>query len=152
MQQVINRTVRWRELRLLAVAAVLFGATEAALLPGIWPLMPFPAIAPVEVVALLGLLFGFVLRRGWALALPLVTLVAINPPESGFAGSLIALLILWPFAAAGAFVGMSAGRWLRRRVLRHALRRAGRPAKLHPPEAAPRPAMQATRAKQPQAG
>jgi hypothetical protein len=152
MQQVINRTVSWRELRLAAIAAVAFGAAEAALLPGIWPLMPFPETAPVEVVALIGLLFGFVLRRTWVLALPFVTLIAIQPPETGFSGSLIALLILSPFAAAGAFVGMSMGRWLRRRILRRTLRRAARPAKLHPPEAAPRPAIQATRTKQAQAG
>jgi hypothetical protein len=148
MQQVIDRTFRWRELRLVAVAAVALGAAEAALLPGIWPLMPFPAPAPAEVVTLLGLLFGFLLRRTWVLALPLVTLVAINPPESGFSGSLIALLILWPFAAAGAVVGVSAGRWLRRRILRRTLRRARRPARLHPPEAAPQPTMQATHAQQ----
>jgi hypothetical protein len=152
MQQVINRTVRWRELRLVVVAAVAFGAAEATLLPGIWPLSPFPDPAPVEVVALLGLLFGFALRRSWVPALPLVTLMAIGPPESGFSGSIIALLVLWPFAATGAFVGISAGRWLRRRILRRTLKAARRPAKLHPPEAGPRPALRATRTKQAQAG
>jgi hypothetical protein len=144
MEQVVNRIVRWRELRLAVVAAVAFGAAEAALLPGIWPLMPFPETAPVEVVILVGLLFGFLLRRTWVLALPLVTLVAIQPPEAGFSGSLIALLVLSPFAAAGAFVGMSFGRWLRRRILRRSLKGARRPAKLHPPDAA-QPAIHATR-------
>jgi len=139
-------------MRLAVAAAVAFGAAEAALLPGIWPLMPFPETAPVEVVTLLGLLFGFVLRRTWVLALPLVTLIAIQPPETAFAGSLIALLVLFPFAAAGAFVGMSIGRRLRRRILRRTLRAARRPAKLHPPEAAPRPAVQAAPAKQAHAG
>jgi hypothetical protein len=152
MERVINTRVRWRELRLAAIAAVAFGAAEAVLLPGIWPLMPFPATAPVEVATLLGLLFGFVLGRAWVLALPLVTLVAIQPPESGFSGSIIALLILWPFAAAGGFVGVSMSRWLRRRILRRSLRAARPPAKLHPPEAAPRPAIQASRTKQAQAG
>jgi hypothetical protein len=152
MEQVVNTRVRWRELRLAAIAAVAFGAAEAVLLPGIWPLMPFPATAPVEVVALLGLLFGFVLRRGWVLALPLVTLVAIQPPEAGFSGSMIALVILFPFAATGAFVGMSMGRWLRRRILRRTLKAARRPPKLHPSEASPRPALQTARTKQPQPG
>jgi hypothetical protein len=135
MEQVIRTVVRWRELRLAAFAAVAFGALEAALLPGLWPLMPFPQTAPVEIVVLIGLLFGFVLRRTWVLALPLVTLVAINPPGAGFAGSLIALMILSPFAAGGAFLGISAGRWLRRRTLRRTLRKARVPARVQPVEA-----------------
>lgn len=146
MLEAINTRLRWRELRLAAIAAVAFGAAEAALLPGIWPLMPFPATAPVEVVTLLGLLFGFLLRRPWVLALPLVTLVAIQPPEAGFSGSVIALLVLSPFASAGAFVGMSLGRWLRRMILRRTLRAARPPAKLHPPEV--QSAIHATRTEQ----
>ena len=44
-----------------------------------------------EIAALLGLLFGFLVRRWWVLALPLTTLIALDPPHTGFAGSLIAL-------------------------------------------------------------
>jgi hypothetical protein len=144
MERAMPITIRWRELRLAAVAAVAFGAAEAALLPGIWPLMPFPETAPVEVVVLIGFLFGFVLRRTWALALPLVTLLAIHPPQAGFSGSLIALVILSPFAASGAFLGMRFGRWLRRRMLRRTLKAARRPARLRPPETA-QPALHAER-------
>jgi hypothetical protein len=118
--------IRWRELRLAAVCAVVFGAGVALLLPGVWPLMPFPAIAPVEVTALLGFLFGFVVRRGWVLALPLTSLVALDPPQSGRAGAFIALLILWPFAAAGGALGIGTGKVLQRRMLRSTLKAARR--------------------------
>lgn len=119
--------IRWRELRLVAVCAVLYGALCALLLPGVWgPLMPFPVVAPVEVAALIGFLFGFVVRRGWVLALPLTVLVALNPPNSGFAGAIIALLIVWPFAAAGSALGIGAGKLLQRRMLRRTLKAAHR--------------------------
>jgi hypothetical protein len=116
--------IRWRELRLAAVCAVLFGAALALLLPGVWPLMPFPAVAPVEISTLLGFLFGFLVRRGWVLALPLTALVVLDPPQSGLAGALIALLIVWPFAAAGGALGIGAGKGLQRRMLRRTLRAA----------------------------
>jgi hypothetical protein len=117
-------TIRWREVRLVAICAVVFGGASALLLPGVWPLMPFPAVGPVEVAALLGFLFGFVTRRGWVLALPLTVLVALSPPQSGFAGAIVALLIIWPFAAAGGVLGIVAGKALQRRMLRHTLKAA----------------------------
>jgi hypothetical protein len=129
------RSIRWRELRLAALGAVLFGAAAALLMPGVWPLMPFPAPAPVEIAALLGFGLGFVLRRMWVLVLPVTVLVALDPPQSGFGGSLIALLVLWPFAAAGGALGVACGRWLKRRVLRRTLRAAKRPQRLTPPSA-----------------
>jgi len=117
--------IHWRELRLVAVCAVLYGALCALVLPGVWgPLMPFPVVAPVEVVALIGVLFGFLVRRLWVIALPLTVLVALDPPQSGFAGAIIALLILWPFAAAGGVVGVGAGRALQRQMLRRTLKAA----------------------------
>ena len=116
--------IRWRELRLVALCAVVFGVAVALLLPGSWPLMPFPAAAPVEMVALLGFLFGFLVRRLWVIWLPLTVLVAIDPPQSGFAGAIIALLVLWPFAAAGGVLGVGAGRALQRRMLRRTLKAA----------------------------
>jgi hypothetical protein len=118
--------IRWRELRLAAVCAVVFGVAVALLLPGRWPLMPFPATAPVEIVTLLGFLFGFLVRRLWVIALPLTVLVAIDPPQSGFAGAIIALLVLWPFAAAGGVLGVGAGKALQRRMLRRTLKAAHR--------------------------
>ena len=71
-------------------------------------------------------LFGFVVRRGWVLALPLTVLVALDPPQSGMAGALIALMILWPFAAAGGALGIGAGKALQRRMLRSTLKAARR--------------------------
>ena len=135
---------RRRELRLVAVAAVGFGAAVSALLPGIWPLMPFPQTAPVEIAALLGLLFGFVLRRNWVLGLPFTILIALDPPESGFAGAIIAFLVLAPFAGAGSRVGIGAGRWLEHRMQRRRIRSAIRSAPLEPPDAADVP-IRATR-------
>ena len=137
-------TIRWRELRLAAIAAVAFGSAVAALVPGVWPLMPFPETAPVEVAALLGFGFGFLLRRTWTLALPFTILVALDPPQSGFAGAFIALLVLSPFAAAGAFIGVTLGRALQRRILRRALTAAKRPRKVTPPDSADAP-IRATR-------
>ena len=116
--------IRWRELRLATLSAIVFGVAVALLLPGNWPLMPFPAVAPVEIVTLLGFLFGFVVRRLWVTALPLTVLVAIDPPQSGFAGAVIALLVLWPFAAAASVVGVGAGKAVQRRMLRRTLKAA----------------------------
>jgi hypothetical protein len=116
--------INLRQLRLAAICAVLFGALAALLLPGVWPLMPFPAVGAVEIAALLGLLFGFLVRRGWVLALPLTVLVALDPPQSGFAGSIIALLIVWPFSAGGSVLGIAAGKALQRRMLRRTLKAA----------------------------
>jgi hypothetical protein len=118
--------IRWRELRLAALCAVVFGLAVALLLPGNWPLMPFPAVGPVEIMALVGFLFGFLVRRLWVIALPLTMLVALSPPQSGFAGAIIALLIVWPFAAAGGVLGMAAGRVLQRRMLRRTLKAASK--------------------------
>ena len=128
--------INLRQLRLAAICAVLFGGLAALLLPGVWPLMPFPAVAPVEIAALLGFLFGFLVRRGWVLALPLTVLVALNPPQSGLAGALIALLILWPFSAGGSVLGIGAGRALQRRMLRRTLKAAGRRERVKKPEPA----------------
>lgn len=116
-----------------AIAAVLYGVAVAVLMPGSWPLMPFPAVAPIEIAALLGFAFGFLTRRVWVIALPLTVLVALDPPQSGFAGAIIALLVLWPFTAAGGALGVSAGRWLKRRMLRRVLKAARRPARVTPP-------------------
>src|SRR5919201_2296810 len=137
--------IRWSELRLAAVAAVAFGALVAALLPGVWPLMPFPEPAPVEIVALIGFLFGCVLRRTWMLALPFTVLVAVHPARSGFAGSIIAFLVLSPFAGAGGVAGMGLGRWFQHRQQRRKIRAAIRPARIKPPDATDSP-ITATRA------
>jgi hypothetical protein len=125
-------SIRWREIRLAAFSAAAFGAALAALLPSSWPLMPFPELAPLEIAALLGLLAGVLLRRAWVLALPVTALVALDPSHSGFAGSLVALLVVWPFAASGAVVGIASGRWVKRRLLRRTLRAARRPARVTP--------------------
>jgi hypothetical protein len=118
--------IRWSELRLAALCSLLFGLAVGLLLPGVWPLMPFPATGPVELAALLGFVFGFVVRRGWVLALPLTVLVALEPPQSGLPGAVIALLIVWPFAAAGGVLGIGAGKALQRRMLRSTLKAARR--------------------------
>jgi hypothetical protein len=95
-------------------------------MPGVWPLMPFPAVGPVEIAALLGFLFGLVTRRGWTLTLPLTALVALDPPQNGLAGAFIAMLVIWPFSAAGSALGMGLGRVLQRQMLRRTLRAAHR--------------------------
>jgi hypothetical protein len=132
-------SIRWAELRVAAIAAVLYGIAVAVLMPGNWPLMPFPAVAPIEIAALLGFAFGFLTRRLWVVALPLTVLVALDPAQSGFAGAIIALLVLWPFTAAGGVLGVGAGRWLKRRMLRRLLRAARRPARVSPPPPAGAP-------------
>jgi hypothetical protein len=118
--------IRWSELRLLGICAVSFGLAIGLLTPGVWPLEPFPAVAPVEIAALLGFLYGFVTRRAWVLLLPLTGLIALNPPQSGIAGALIGTLVIWPFAAAGGAIGMGLGKLLQRRMLRRTLKAAGR--------------------------
>jgi hypothetical protein len=114
--------IRWAQLRLMGLCALLFGLATGLLLPGVWPLMPFPAVAPVEVTALLGFLFGFVVRKRWVLALPLTMLISLDPPKSGFAGALIGLLVVWPFCAAASILGIFAGKGLQRRMLRRTLK------------------------------
>jgi hypothetical protein len=116
--------IRWAQVRLMGICALLFGLATGLLLPGVWPLMPFPALAPVEITALLGFLFGFLVRKPWVLALPLTLLVSLDPPKAGFSGTLIALLVLWPFAAAASIVGIVAGKGLQRRMLRRTLKAA----------------------------
>jgi hypothetical protein len=132
-----SRKNLFRQLRLAAVCAVAYGGAVALFMPGAWPLMPFPAVGPVEIAALLGFLFGFVTRRGWTLALPLTVLVALDPPESGIAGALIALLIVWPFSAAGSALGIAAGRTLQRRMLRRTLKAAHRRERVKKQRSAP---------------
>jgi hypothetical protein len=132
--------IRWGELRLIAICALVFGLATGLLLPGVWPLMPFPAVAPVEITALLGFLFGFLIRKPWVLALPLTVLISLNPPQTGVAGALIALLIVWPFSAAASILGIGAGKWLQRLMLRRTLkaeRRRERARKQGRPVAAP---------------
>jgi hypothetical protein len=131
--------IRWSELRLAGICALLFGIATGLLLPGVWPLMPFPALAPVEIAALLGFLFGFLTRRRWVLALPVTVLVSLDPPGAGFAGTIIALLVLWPFAAAAGIVGVGAGKGLQRRMLRRTLKAARRRERAAKPRATARP-------------
>ncbi|HEX6459501.1 MAG TPA: hypothetical protein VF032_11340 [Thermoleophilaceae bacterium] len=113
-----------RQLRLAAVCAVLYGLAAALTMPGVWPLMPFPATGPVEIAAVLGFVFGLLTRRAWTLALPLTALVALDPPQSGVGGAIIATLVIWPFSAAGSALGIGLGRALQRQMLRRTLRAA----------------------------
>jgi hypothetical protein len=131
--------IRWSELRLAGICTVTFGLAIGLLLPGVWPLMPFPALAPVEITALLGLLFGFVTRRRWVMALPLTALVALDPPGAGVAGAFVAMLQLWPFGAAGGVLGIAAGKGLQRRMLRRTLKAARRRERATGPKASVRP-------------
>jgi hypothetical protein len=118
--------IRWSELRLIAICALAYGIAVGLLMPGVWPLMPFPAVGPVEIATLLGLLVGFVTRRLWVIFLPLTVLVALDPAGSGFAGALIAMLVVWPFTAAGGLAGIFAGKALQRQMLRRTLKAARR--------------------------
>ena len=118
--------IRWSELRLIAICALAYGIAIGLLLPGVWPLMPFPAVAPIEVAALLAFLIGFLTRRMWVVALPITALVALDPHGAPFAGALVAMLVLWPFAAAAGLAGMFAGKALQRQMLRHTLKAASR--------------------------
>jgi hypothetical protein len=118
--------IRWSELRLIAICALAYGIAVGLLTPGVWPLMPFPAPGPIEIAALLGFLAGFLTRRMWVIFLPLTVLVALDPSGSGFAGALIAMLVVWPFTAAGGVVGIFAGKALQRQMLRRTLKAARR--------------------------
>ena len=118
---------RWREARLAAVWSVAYGALMSAVLPGTWPLMPFPQTRPMVLATVLSFPFGLLLRRRWAALLPLTLLVALDPPQSGFAGSVVALVIIGPFAAASICLGVGCARWLQRRALRRMLSRAAPP-------------------------
>ena len=93
----------------------------AWVLPGTWPLMPFPQTAPVELAVLIGLPVGILLRRAWAPLLPLTLLVALNPPGTGLAGAIVAFLIVAPFAGTSIFIGVAAARRLQRLALRRML-------------------------------
>jgi hypothetical protein len=139
--------IRWSELRLLGICVVSFGLAVGLLLPGVWPLEPFPAVGPVEIAALLGFLYGFVTRRHWVLVLPLTALIALNPPQTGVAGALIGTLVIWPFAAAGGVLGIGAGKVLQRRMLRRTLKAAGRRERATRPQtqARPQPALASSR-------
>jgi hypothetical protein len=114
----------WRQLRLAVVSAVGYGALMSSVLPGTWPLMPFPQTHPVVLAGLLGIPIGLIVRRGWAPLLPLTLIVALNPPQTGIAGSLVAFLVVGPSGAAGIALGMAVGRRLQRMVLRRMLKPA----------------------------
>jgi hypothetical protein len=120
--------MRWREWRLMAFSFVAYGVLMGVVLPPYWPLMPFPQPAPVLLAALIGLGFGALLRRRWAPLLPLTMLVAINPPGAGFAGEIVVLFLVGPFAGAGILVGMAIGHRAHRLALRRTIKRARRPA------------------------
>ena len=130
-----NSRLPWRQLRLALVSAVGYGALMSAVLPGTWPLMPFPQTHPVVLAGLLSIPVGLIVRRGWAPLLPLTLIVALNPPQTGIAGSVVAFLVVGPFGVAGIALGMAVGRRLQRMVLRRMLARARvRPARLMSPQ------------------
>jgi hypothetical protein len=112
----------------MALSFIAYGALMAVVLPPHWPLMPFPQPTPVLLAGLIGLGFGALLRRRWAPLLPLSLLVAINPAGTGFAGEIVVLLLLGPFAGVGILIGMAFGRRVQRLVLRRVIKRARRPA------------------------
>jgi len=132
--------MRWREWRLMAFAFVAYGVLMGVVLPPNWPLMPFPQPAPVLLAALIGLGFGALLRRRWAPLLPLTMLVAINPPGAGFAGEIVVLSLVGPFAGAGIQLGMAFGRRAHRLVLRRTIKRARRSAGARAPRGSARSA------------
>jgi hypothetical protein len=105
-----------------------YGALMSLVLPPNWPLMPFPQPHPVLLAGLIGIPFGLVLRRRWAPLLPLTLLVAINAPGAGFAGSLVVLFLVGPFAGVGILVGVASARRVQRFALRRVIARAARPA------------------------
>jgi hypothetical protein len=117
-------THRWREARLVLFSAVAYGALMSAVLPGSWPLMPFPQDRPVVLAALIGLPFGLLVRRRWAPLLPLTLLVALDPPQTGFAGAVVATVIVGPFAAVSICLGVACAKRLQRLALRRMLSRA----------------------------
>jgi hypothetical protein len=124
--------MRWREWRLMLAAFVAYGSIMAIVLPPRWPLMPFPQPTPVLLAALIGIAFGALLRRRWAPLLPLTLLVAVNPPGAGFAGEIVVLFLIGPFAGFGILIGMAIGRRLHRLALRRSIKRA-RPARRRAP-------------------
>ena len=76
----------------------------------------------MELAALIGLPVGILLRRTWAPLLPLTLLVALNPPGAGFAGAIVAFLIVAPFAGSQHLHRRRGGqaaaaRWRSRRML-----------------------------------
>jgi len=125
--------MRWREWRLMVAAFVAYGWGMAVVLPPDWPLMPFPQPTPVLLAALIGIGFGALLRRRWAPLLPLTLLVAVNPPGAGFAGDIVVLFLIGPFAGLGILIGMAIGRRLHRLALRRSIKRARRPARRRAP-------------------
>jgi hypothetical protein len=112
---------------------VAYGSIMAIVLPSHWPLMPFPQPTPVLLASVIGIGFGAVLRRRWVPLLPLTLLVALNPPGAGFAGDIVVLFLIGPFAGFGILIGMAIGRRLQRLVLRRAIKRARRPARPRAP-------------------
>jgi hypothetical protein len=112
----------------MLVAFIGYGALMAVVLPPSWPLMPFPQPRPVLLAGLIGVAFGAVLRRRWAPLLPLTLLVAINTPGAGFAGSIVVLFLVGPFAGFGILIGMAFARRLHRLALRRVIKRAARSA------------------------
>ena len=111
----------------MAVAFVGYGALMSVVLPPNWPLMPFPQPKPVLLAGLIGVGFGALLRRRWAPLLPLTLLVAVNPPGAGFAGQIVVLFLVGPFACFGILVGMAVARRMQRLALRRVIKRAARP-------------------------
>jgi hypothetical protein len=118
----------------MLAAFVGYGSLMSVVLPPSWPLMPFPEPRPVLLSGVIGLAFGVLLRRRWAPLLPLTLLVAINTPGAGFAGAVVVLFLVGPFACFGILVGMALARRLHRLVLRRAIAGAKRP-----PQARPKP-------------
>src|SRR6185312_9201301 len=121
--------IRRRELGVMFAAFVAYGSIMAIVLPPRWPLMPFPQPTPVLLAGLIGFGSGALLRRRWAPLLPLTLLVAVNPPGAGFAGDIVVLFLIGPFAGLGILIGMAIGRRLHRLALRRSLKRAGGPAR-----------------------
>ena len=134
--------MRWKEWRLAIVSFVGYGALMSVVLPPNWPLMPFPEPRPVLLAGLIGVPFGLVLRRSWAPLLPLTLLVAINTPGAGFAGSIVVLFLVGPFAGVGIVVGVASARRLQRLLLRRAIARASKP----PPATSKRPSARSAKA------
>ena len=55
--------IRPGEVTLALLAALAYGVAVAVFVPPVWPLMPFPQVPPVRVIAALSFSFGLVLRR-----------------------------------------------------------------------------------------
>jgi hypothetical protein len=104
-----------------------YGALMSVVLPPSWPLIPFPEPRPVLLAGAIGVPFGLLLRRRWAPLLPLTLLVAVNAPGAGFAGEIVVLFLLGPFASLGILVGMGSARRIQRFVLRRVIGRGARP-------------------------